>query len=207
MKRFFSIALLLAAGCARVAVPPVRVNVSRELVQTRLHRLAVLPASVAPDAGPVPSGAADTVTEVVLHAVAREARWTVTDPESVSAALRSVSEGERTDVRAAVVATKVGSEAALATTVRRYRDRMGGAYGASEPASVAIEMILVSAKDRTVLWNADYAFTQEPLAYNLWNFWTVLRGGPRWLTAAELTRIGVEEAVERLRAAAGAALR
>ncbi len=198
MRKTLIIVFALVAGCSRVITPPVTVTAKKDLVGLRVQRLAVLPAGMALDAGPVAPRAAEIVTEILLDASAREPRWTLVDSDALSAALRSVPEGDRADSRAAAVASKVGADAALATTIKRFRERVGSDYGATEPASVTIEMILVSPRDRAVLWKADYAFTQEPLTYNLWNFWTVMRGGPRWLTAAELARIGVEEALLRL---------
>lgn len=198
MRRLVAIVLLLAGGCSRMTSPPVTVTAHKDIARSQVRLLAVLPAWVSPDAGSVPSAAAETVTQILLHATARESRWTVVDPEALSAAMRSIPEGDRIDSRAAAVASKVGAEAALATTIKRFRERVGEDYGVAEPASVTIEMLLISAKDRAVLWKADYAFTQEPLAYNLWNVWIVFRGGPRWLTAAELARIGIEESVARL---------
>jgi hypothetical protein len=78
---------------------------------------------------------------------------------------------------------------------------VGSDYGVSEAASVALELALVPRGGGEPVWRAEYSFTQEPLTYNLWNLWGVLRGGPRWLTAAELARIGVDEAVSRLASA------
>ena len=52
-----------------------------------------------------------------------------------------------------------------------------------------------------ITWRADYTQTQEPLAYNLFKLWAVQRGGAKWLTADELAKIGVDEAVKELAAA------
>ena len=65
---------------------------------------------------------------------------------------------------------------------------------------MSLQLLLVRAGRKDASWKADYTFTQEPLAYNLLNFWGVLRAGPKWLTAEDLARIGVDEAVNRLAA-------
>jgi hypothetical protein len=89
----------------------------------------------------------------------------------------------------------------VTATIAVYRERFGTAYGVAEPSSVSLQVLLVRAGQKQAAWSADYTQTQEPLAYNLWNFWGFLRGGPRWLAADDLARIGVDEAVKELAAA------
>jgi hypothetical protein len=66
---------------------------------------------------------------------------------------------------------------------------------------VSLQVLLVRAGEKQAAWRADYTQTQEPLAYNLFKLWAVQRGGAKWLTADELAKIGVDEAVKELAAA------
>jgi hypothetical protein len=89
----------------------------------------------------------------------------------------------------------------VTATIATYRERVGSAFGATEAASVSLQVLLVPAGQKQASWRADYTQTQEPLAYNLFNFWAFQRGGARWLTVDELAKIGVDEAVKQLAAA------
>src|SRR5205814_731603 len=129
----------------------------------------------------------------------RQTAWTVVDPAKRRAALEKIPT-DSPEVRAGALASKVRADAALTATISTYRERVGSAYGVSEPASVSLQLLLVRDGRKDPSWKADYTFTQEPLAYNLWNFWGVLRAGPKWLTAEDLSRIAVDEAVNRLAA-------
>ncbi len=199
MKRWMAILLLLGSSCSRVTVPPVGVQASREFSVASVRTLAVMPARPAPGAKDLPAKALDSVSEMLIAAAARHGTWRLADPDKVVAAAKG-SEAAELSEAAARVASAVGADATLTATVSRFRERVGGDYGATEASSVGLELRVVSTKEKAVVWKADYAVTQEPLTYNLWNFWQVLRGGAHWLTAAELARIGVDEAVARLAA-------
>jgi hypothetical protein len=95
------------------------------------------------------------------------------------------------------------ADGTLAATIAVYRERVGSAYGVTEPASVSIQFLLVPAGEKQPAWRADYTVTQEPLAYNLWSLWGVVRAGPKWLATDDLARIGIDEVVRRLAAAVG----
>ncbi len=191
--------LFLGSGCTRAIIPPVSVQASREFFVASVRTLAVMPARPAPGVKDLAAKALDSVSEILIAAAARHGGWRLVDPDKVVAAAKG-SEAAVLPEAAIRVASGVGADAALTATVSRFRERVGGDYGASEASSVGLELLVVSVKEKGVVWKADYAITQEPLAYNLWNLWQVLRGGPRWLTAAELARIGIDEAVGRLAA-------
>lgn len=205
MKRLGLLCMVLALGCARATTPPVSVRASRELAVHRLRTLVVMSVGASPKATDLPNGATQAVSEMLLAAAARESGWRVVDPDRVATALRSMASGGTREERAAAVAKELRADATLTGTVERFKERVGSDYGATEGASVDLDLELVLAGEKAPAWTASYALTQQPLAYNLWNFWQVLRGGPKWLTANELARLGVEEAVSRLAEAQRAA--
>ncbi|MGH7819499.1 MAG: hypothetical protein ACREQ9_06990 [Candidatus Binatia bacterium] len=204
MKRWLLIAgglllaLLVAAACARATTPPVTVTASQGLGAKPIRTLAILPSALAAGGSEASSGARETVTELVAQAASREGPWRIVEPESVALLLRQSTPPRGQAARAAWVAEKLGADATLTAEVHRFRERVGSDYGASEPASVGLTLLLVAAGADAPMWQAEYSFTQLPLSYNLWNVWGVLRGGPKWLTAGELARIGIDEAVSRL---------
>jgi hypothetical protein len=220
---------LLLSGCSRATTPPVSVQARADTAQvlTRLGKVVVLPAdfskhamridsespeneatedgtALPPGRTPAePTAARKVVTELVVNAASRGGGWEVVDAERVAPLLGRAGE-QPLAARAGRAAALAGADAALAIYVDRYRERDGSDFGVRRPASVALALLLVPAGATEPVWRADYAYTQEPLTYNLWNLWGVLRGGPRWLRAAEIARIGIDEAITRLRGGAAA---
>jgi hypothetical protein len=202
MRRTVALGLLAAAGCSRALTPPVTVSARRDLPSIRT--VVVMPVSPSPStAGSVPADAPAIVSRMLAEAASRETVWSVVDAKKTQAELGSIP-ADDLDSRAGTLATRLGADATLAATIAVYRERVGSAYGVSEPASVSIQFVLVLAGEKRPAWNANYAVTQEPLAYNLWNLWGVARGGPGWLATDDLARIGIDEAVRRLALAVGA---
>lgn len=193
--------LLLVAGCARATTPPVTVTAARDFALRPIRTLAVMAAEATPGSRRLPERALPSVTELLVAAASREPGWTVIDPERVAVALASAPSGDSPEARAGAAARKLGADATLTVRVSRYRERVGSDYGVKTPASVGLEILLVPAGSAASSWKAEYAFTQRPLSENLWNLWGVLRGGAKWLTAGEIARIGIDEAVDRLRRA------
>jgi hypothetical protein len=197
VRRLAIAAVVLAAGCSRAVTPPLTVKAVRDLGPVR--NLVVMPASASPSiGGDAVSQPAEAVSRMLAGAASRETQWTlVSAPPGGSAKLTA----DGPEARAGQLAAAAHADAAVTATVAVYRERVGSAYGVTEPASVSLQVLMVRAGEKEAAWRADYTQTQEPLTYNLWNFWGFLRGGPKWLTAGELAKIGVDEAVEELAAA------
>lgn len=98
--------------------------------------------------------------------------------------------------RARALSRAVATDAVLFGQVSRFEERIGTKYGATRPASVAFDLALLEAATGEVVWRGQFAQTQEPLTSNVLQLWMFWRGGPRWLTARELTRLGVERLFE-----------
>lgn len=197
MKRLILLAAVLAAGCSRALTPPV--TVSAKAPAARIDTLAVMPVEASSTTtGNAAARAPAAVTEMMTAAAAAHGTWSLVDPDTVAAALEGIDAAQPIEVRAGALASRLGADAVLTATVARYWERRGQSYGVSAPASVSIQFLAVRAGERSADWKADYTVTQEPLAYNLWNAWGFVRTGAKWLTADELARLGVEEAVKRL---------
>ena len=200
MKRLLPVALVVTLGCSRAMTPPVTVKAAQEIGPIR--KLAVVPAIAAPAmTGDAAAQAPAAVSRMLDDAASRQGAWSLVDGSAVRTALGRLP-ADSPEARAGAVAQRVGADAALTATIATYRERVGSAYGVTEPAAVSIQMFVVRAGQKHPVWTADYTFTQEPLTYNLLNLWGV-RGGPKWHTADELAQFGVDEAVRRLAAAAG----
>ncbi len=77
--------------------------------------------------------------------------------------------------------------------VYRYRERVGYDYSAEHPASVAFEIHLISVKDGSTLWRGIFDKTQKSLMEDVFQVSSFFKGGAKWLTARELTKLGVDE--------------
>ena len=81
-------------------------------------------------------------------------------------------------------------------SVSRFRERVGTQGGAREPASVSFELNLLDMRSGEVVWQSRFDETQQPLSSNLLKLWMYWRGGPRWFTARELARLGVDRLLD-----------
>lgn len=97
---------------------------------------------------------------------------------------------------AALVAREFGATSLLTGRVNRYREREGGASGAIRPASSGFELTLYSAPEGERIWVGRFEETQHSITGNIVRARQYPGGGTRWLTVAELTRWGVERAID-----------
>jgi hypothetical protein len=192
-------AVLLVAGCSRAITPPLTVKAARDLGPVR--SLVVVPASASSTMrGDGAAQASEAVSRMLTSAASRETQWRLVSAERDTAVPGKLA-AEGPEARAGELAAELHAEAAVTATIAVYRERVGTAYGVSEPASISLQVLLVRAGQKQAAWRADYTQTQEPLTYNLWNLWGFVRGGPKWLAADDLARIGIDEAVKELAAA------
>ena len=77
--------------------------------------------------------------------------------------------------------------------VYHYRERVGYDYSAEHPAWVAFEIHLISIKDGSTLWRGIFDKKQKSLMEDVFQASSFFRGGGKWLTARELTKLGIDE--------------
>jgi len=87
-------------------------------------------------------------------------------------------------------------DAVLTGVITRYDDRQGNALIVDQPASVAYEAYLISARDGEILWRARFDETQRPLFDNLLLAGRFFKGGGVWQTNDTLARLGLERVVK-----------
>jgi len=100
---------------------------------------------------------------------------------------------------AGVAARGFGATSLLVGTVYRYRERQGGEYGTTRPASVGFEVALHAAPSGALLWKGRFDHTQKAFSEDVFTAIDYPGGGMRWLSAGELTRWGAEAMAEDLR--------
>ncbi|MCX8117822.1 MAG: hypothetical protein N3G78_07835 [Desulfobacterota bacterium] len=79
----------------------------------------------------------------------------------------------------------------------RFEERVGSSVGVERPASVGFDLHLFRVKDGKEVWRGRMDETQRPLSENLFKMGSFFRRKARWLTAEELTRVGMEEVFRR----------
>ncbi|MCF8034502.1 MAG: hypothetical protein K9K66_13240 [Desulfarculaceae bacterium] len=204
--------LALGLGCA----PPPDKTLNRDLAWTP-NKIAVLPYhKVLPDkeTGPTVScpltGSMFTCGQIVLTAENTLNEQLNEQLKKVSkvpfvpypqaglvyslVAGRSLTDTARQEIVATGKELKV--DLVLVGFVYRYRQRVGDAYGAEKPASVAFDLSAVRVRDGSVIWKNSFDQTQKSLSSDLLNLGQYMKHGLRWLTAEQLSGIGMAQIME-----------
>jgi len=208
IARAAALALALLGGLA--CAQPIVEDEVHEIDSRLLTQIAVIPFLPAPnfsgsgDPGTATGGegadAAAIASRIASDAfgAAGFAMIPASDVAQVfEAAGKGVPHGDKAAF-AAAVAREFGATAALFGTVYRYHERRGGELGATRPASVGIELELHGAPGARLLWTARFDHTQQALSENALEAPRYPGAGSRWLSAAELTRWGLDAAAKRL---------
>jgi hypothetical protein len=75
----------------------------------------------------------------------------------------------------------------------RFEERIGSSIGAEKPASVGFDVHLIRMKDEKMVWIGKFDETQRPLSENLFKIGSFVRRKASWLTAEELSSVGMDE--------------
>jgi len=187
---------LVAGGCSKKTASP---SAAPEVPGYAVTCIGVLPA-VSPynfDNEPVPSAEAKQLRQgvQVLDQLLKQQFMSRSD-------VRLVSDGQISGMakelpaqplaRARVIADRLSCNAVLETTLRRYRDRVGGKYTAEAPASVTFDYRLITIPDGTVLCSGTFDEEQKSVMENLYNFKSASERGFSWVTAKQLMKEGLQ---------------
>jgi hypothetical protein len=96
------------------------------------------------------------------------------------------------------VGKELNAEFVMIGLLFRFEERIGSSLGVEKPASVAFDLHLYRLRDGKRVWDGDFDETQRPLFDNLLQTGSFLRRKAKWLTAAELAEVGMEETVKKL---------
>ncbi len=80
----------------------------------------------------------------------------------------------------------------------RFEERIGSSIGAEKPASVGFDIHLIRLRDGKRVWDGKFDETQKPLSENLFKIGSFVRRKASWLTAEELSSVGMDEMLTRL---------
>jgi hypothetical protein len=191
-------ALWTLAGCSLLQSSP--------KITEHIDLFAVLPIErVEPSEAPpgdrpgrLAPGAQNVVTAQIYDVLSSSPEWRFVPDLTVEQALTRISPHQDLESRALALGKAVGAEGVLYGTVSRYVERVGGDYGARQPASVSFSLQLISVSSGKIVWKGAFDETQEPLSMNLLNWWQFWQGGPRWFSAPQFTRLGVQRLLGNL---------
>jgi hypothetical protein len=79
----------------------------------------------------------------------------------------------------------------------RFEERIGSHIGAEKAASVGFDVHLIRLKDEKMVWIGKFDETQRPLSENLLKIGSFVRRKASWLTAEELSSVGMDEMLRR----------
>jgi len=80
----------------------------------------------------------------------------------------------------------------------RFEERVGSRIGVDRPASVGFDVHLLRVKDGKKVWEGKFDETQQALSENLLKIGSFVRRKASWLTAEELSSVGMDEMLKRL---------
>jgi hypothetical protein len=82
--------------------------------------------------------------------------------------------------------------------IYRWRERKGGDYGVSSPASVAFDLHIVRPADGALIWRGKFDKTQHSLSENIFDYDTFFQAQGRWMTVEKLAEMGLDKALARM---------
>ena len=91
------------------------------------------------------------------------------------------------------VGQQVGADWVVAGGIYRFKERVGGTMSVESPASVAFDIALIDVDNARLIWTGHFNETQKPLSENILNFGSFVKRQGKWVSAAELTRLAMEE--------------
>jgi TolB-like protein len=80
----------------------------------------------------------------------------------------------------------------------RFEERIGSRIGVTKPASVGFDVHLLRVRDGKRVWDGKFDETQQALSENLLKIGSFVRRKASWLTAEELSSVGMDEMLKRL---------
>lgn len=191
--------LLIVAGCARVE-KPVQVVLDPEVAVTCI---AVLPAQSAVDFDQTVSTAeSKTLQEGVqiLNVLLREqlqgtGKFVFLTEAQIDAI--DVHGGVIDHSSIKNIANRFNCNLILETTLSQYSHRVGGQYGAREPAAVTFSYRLYQAETGRVLCHGRFDERQQSVMENLFSLGKARSRGLTWITAEEMLNEGLKEKLQQ----------
>ena len=142
--------------------------------------------------GPVESDADRYLTDLLVDALRQQTHFRTvpsSDSPAVLDALQSTADARRSPLKIlAQTGLMLDADLVFKGYVYRFKERVGKAYSAESPASVAFDLYLIDCRDQSVVWSGYFDETQQALTEDLRFIGTFFKRGARWITAEEMAR-------------------
>jgi hypothetical protein len=151
--------------------------------------------------GDILRGSRNTLTRLLQEKMETVGKFKVLPAEKVEEALSQSDKRqfELTPMRSSIRLGKtLNMDFIFVGFLFRFEERIGSSIGAEKPASVGFEIHLIRLRDGKRVWDGKFDETQKPLSENLFKIGSFVRRRASWLTAEELSSVGMDEMLRRL---------
>jgi hypothetical protein len=150
--------------------------------------------------GDILPGSQNTLTRLLQEKIEAMDIFKILPPEKVEEAL-SQSERSQFEIKPMRVSIQLGRtlnmDFIFIGFVFRFEERIGSHIGAEKPASVGYDVHLIRLRDEKIVWTGKFDETQRPLSENVLKIGSFFRRKASWLTAEELSGVGMDEMLKR----------
>jgi hypothetical protein len=94
------------------------------------------------------------------------------------------------------VGRELGADVVVVGYVYRYTEREGYDYSVKHPASVFFEIHMIKTIDGSIIWRGFFDKTQKSLMEDVFQIFSFVKGGGKWMTARQLTEQGMNTIFE-----------
>jgi hypothetical protein len=150
--------------------------------------------------GDILPGSQNTLTRLLQEKIEAIDIFKILPPEKVEEAL-SQSERSQFEIKPMRASIQLGRtlnmDFIFIGFVFRFEERIGSHIGAEKPASVGYDVHLIRLRDEKIVWTGKFDETQRPLSENVLKIGSFFRRKASWLTAEELSSVGMDEMLKR----------
>jgi len=151
--------------------------------------------------GDIVPGSENTLTQLFYTKIGALGRFKILPMEKVEAAFSNWEKRqfeEKPLASSIQLGKELNADFLFIGFLFRFEERIGSSLGVERPASVAFDIHLLRIRDGVEVWKGKFDETQRPLSENLLKIGSFFRRKASWLTAEELTGVGMDEILKRL---------
>lgn len=145
------------------------------------------------------SGAEGIVENIFLEKIKERKKIDLMTPDRVEAVFNRIAAASMTESPQRVlkkVGEELGADGVVVGYISCFRERKGYAVSAEKPAAVSFGIYLIRVSDGQVVWGDVFDKQQTSFLENLFQVSTFYRHGLKWMSAKELSEVGMEEVLE-----------
>jgi hypothetical protein len=150
---------------------------------------------------PVPSAARIYLTRLLYEKMEPLDRFRIIPNEKVEETLTPTMKAqfeEKPFPTAVQIGKELDVDFIMVAYLFRFEERIGSHLGAEKPASVGFDVHLIRLRDEKIVWTGKFDETQRPLSENVLKIGSFFRRKASWLTAEELSSVGMGEMLKKL---------